>query len=58
MKLYTIYFSNGSMTNVMANGVNFYKDVVIDMEFFIDGNVVAEFNSEQIAGYTVKDVIE
>lgn len=55
MKTVTIFFNNGTMKKFKVNGMNFYKDLVLDVELFVDGETVAEFNSEHIAGYTIED---
>ena len=55
MKTVTIFFNNGTMKKFKVNGMNFYKDLVLDVELFVDGETIAEFNSEHIAGYTIDD---
>ena len=62
MNEYTIYFNNGASMKLIAKGIRWYRDAVVDMQFHVDDPsddseiVVAEFNSEHIAGYTVKEL--
>lgn len=57
MKEFKIYLQNGDIVTVNAVRVMWYKEAVVDMSFVDEeGTIVAEFNSEHIAGYTVKEI--
>ena len=58
MKQYTIYFDSGIVKFIKANGICIIENAILNIAFFVDGVVVAEFNSEHIAGYSVTEYTE
>ena len=57
MKEFKIYLQNGDIVTVKAVRIMWYKEAVIDVSFVDEeGTIVAEFNSEHIVGYTVKEL--
>lgn len=52
---YDIYFNNGNVVNVKADKVVKNPDSKCDLIFTdLINNVIAEFNSEHIAGYSIR----
>ena len=62
MNEYKIYLNNGDVVKINAKGIRWYNQTILDMAFVTDDPsddsdiVIAEFNSEHIAGYTVKEI--
>lgn len=62
MNEYKIYLNNGDVVKINAKGIRWYMQAILDMAFVTDDPsddseiVIAEFNSEHIAGYTVKEI--
>lgn len=57
MKEYKIYLQNGDIVTVKAVRIMWHRDAVVDMSLVDEEvTIVAEFNSEHIAGYTVKEL--
>lgn len=57
MKEFKIYLQNGDIITVKAVRIIWYREAVVDMSFVDEEEtIVAEFNSEHIAGYTVKEL--
>lgn len=58
MKEFKIYLQNGDIITVKAVRIIWYREAVVDMSFVDEEEtIVAEFNSEHIAGYTVKELL-
>lgn len=62
MKEFRIYLNSGEVISLIAKGIRWYMQTILDMAFVTDDPsddseiVIAEFNSEHIAGYTVKEI--
>ena len=57
MKEFKIYLQNGDIVTVKAARIMWHEEYVIDVAFVDEEDtIVAEFNSEHIAGYTVKEL--
>lgn len=57
MKEFKIYLQSGDIVTVKAVRIMWYKEAIVDVAFVDEeGTVVAEFNSEHIVGYTVKEL--
>lgn len=62
MKEFRIYLNSGEVISLTAKGIRWSMQAILDMAFVTDDPfddseiVIAEFNSEHIAGYTVKEL--